>query len=149
MRVRADDDAGPGGGQLPGQRQLAGSGQAWPSVPQCMNTMTVGASRLAARTAARVRLRSIAFASPGRLGVATQDDASSATWETPMTAIRVPLTVVTYGAHAAAASVADPHVREPGCPGRRQRVRQAGVPVVQDMVVGHRDQVDAARRAAR
>ena len=55
-----------------------------------------------------MRPRSIAFASPGRLGVATQDDASSATCETPTTAIRIPLTVVTYGAHAAAASVPIP-----------------------------------------
>src|SRR5579863_757745 len=85
-----------------------GSGHASPSVPQCMNTMTVGASRLAARTAARVRPRSIAFASPGRLGVATHDDASSATCETPTIAILHPLTVVTYGAHAAAASLPIP-----------------------------------------
>jgi D-arabinose 1-dehydrogenase-like Zn-dependent alcohol dehydrogenase len=81
----------------------AWSGQAWPSVPQCMNTMTIGASRRAARTAARVRGRSIALASPGRLGVATQDEASSATWETPTTANLTPLMVRTYGAHAAAA----------------------------------------------
>ena len=73
-----------------------------------MNTMTVGASRLAARTAARVRFRSIAFASPGRLSVATQEEASSATCETPTTAIFIPLTVVTYGAHAAAASAPIP-----------------------------------------
>jgi hypothetical protein len=85
-----------------------GLGQATRSVPQCMNTMTTGASRLAARTAARVRRRSIALASPGRPGVATQDEASSATCETPMTAIFVPLTVVTYGAHAAAASLPMP-----------------------------------------
>src|ERR1700690_1872606 len=85
-----------------------GFGQATRSVPQCMNTMTVGASRLAARTAARVRARSIAFASPGRLAGAIHDEARSATGETPMTAIRIPLTVVTYGAHAAAASLPIP-----------------------------------------
>ena len=50
----------------------------------------------------------MAFASPGLLAVATQDDASSATCETPMTAILLPLTVVTYGAHAAAASLPIP-----------------------------------------
>ncbi len=72
-----------------------GSGQAWPSVPQCMNTMTTGASRRAARTAASVRGRLIALASPGRDRVATQDEASSATCETPTTAIFTPLTVVT------------------------------------------------------
>ena len=55
------------------------SGQAIPSVPQCMNTMTIRASRFAARTAARVRPRLIALASPGRSGVATQEEASSAT----------------------------------------------------------------------
>jgi hypothetical protein len=72
-----------------------GSGHDSPSVPQCMNTITVDASRLAARTAASVRGRSMAFASPGRLSVATQDEASSATCETPMIAIRRPFTVVT------------------------------------------------------
>ena len=73
-----------------------------------MNTMTTLASRRAARTAARVRLRSIALASPGRRPVATQDEASSATCETPTTAIVTPLIVVTYGAHAAAAFVPIP-----------------------------------------
>ena len=72
-----------------------GSGQAWPSVPQCMNTMTTGASRRAARTAASVRGRLMALASPGRDRVATQDDASSATCDTPMIAIFTPLIVVT------------------------------------------------------
>src|SRR5215469_14989783 len=79
------------------------SGQAWPSVPQCMKTTTILARRLAALTAARVRLRLMALASPGRVSVATQDEASSATCDTPMIAIRVLLIVVTYGAHAAAA----------------------------------------------
>ncbi len=68
-----------------------------------MNTMTMGASRLAARTAASVWFRLIALASPGLVWVATQDEASSATWDTPMIAIRTPRIVVTYGAHAAAA----------------------------------------------
>src|ERR1700722_4649115 len=85
-----------------------GFGQATVSVPQCMNTMTTGASRRAARTAARGRPRGIAFASPGLLVVATHDEARSATCETPMTAIFIPLTVVTYGAHAAAASLPIP-----------------------------------------
>jgi hypothetical protein len=43
------------------------------------------------------------LASPGRVAVATQDEASSAICETPMTAIVTPLIVVRYGAHAAAA----------------------------------------------
>ena len=60
-----------------------------------MNTMTTGASRRAARTAASVRGRLMAFASPGRDRVATQDDASSATCDTPMIAIFTPLIVVT------------------------------------------------------
>jgi hypothetical protein len=81
----------------------AGSGHASPSVPQCMNTTTTSAIRLAARTAASVRPRSIAWASPGRPGVATQDEASSATCETPTIAILTPLIVVRYGAQAAAA----------------------------------------------
>jgi hypothetical protein len=59
-----------------------------------MNTITMLASRLADRTAASVRRRSIALASPARLGVATQEEASSATCETPTTAIRTPLIVV-------------------------------------------------------
>ena len=103
MRVRANNDAGPGGGQLRGQGDWFGSGQASPWVPQCMNTMTTLASRLAARTASRVRRWLIALASPDRVRVATQDEASSATWETPMMAIRTPLIVVRYGAQAAAA----------------------------------------------
>src|SRR5437764_13521128 len=86
-----------------GRDSWAGSGQAWPSVPQCMNTITTLARRRAERTAARVRPRSIALASPGRRGVATHDEASSTTCETPITAIFTPLTVVTYGAQAAAA----------------------------------------------
>src|SRR5215472_2756712 len=81
----------------------AGLGHAWSWVPQCMNTMTIGARRLAARTAARVWPRLIALASPDRVPVATQDGASSAICDSPMTAILVPPTVVTYGAHAAAA----------------------------------------------
>src|ERR1700722_17227053 len=80
-----------------------GFGQATVSVPQCMNTMTTGASRRAARTAARGRGRSIALASPGRPGAATQDAPSSATGETPITANLTPFMVLTYGAHAAAA----------------------------------------------
>ena len=55
------------------------------------------------RTAARVRPGSIALASPGRAGVATQEEASSATCETPMMAILTPLIVTRYGAHAALA----------------------------------------------
>ena len=68
-----------------------------------MNTITTLACRLADRTAASVRPRSIALASPGRVPVATQEEASSATCETPMMAIVTPLIVVRYGAHAAAA----------------------------------------------
>ena len=78
----------------------AGSGHVWPLVPQCMNTITTLACRLADRTAARVRPRSIALASPGRVPVATQEEASSATCETP---IVTALIMVRYGAHAAAA----------------------------------------------
>jgi hypothetical protein len=74
-----------------------------PRYPQCMNTITMLASRLAVRTAARERPRSIALPSPGRPAVETQDEASSATCETPMTAIFTPWIAVTYGAHAAAA----------------------------------------------
>ena len=70
--------------------------------------MTVLASRLAARTAARVRRSLIALASPDRLPVATHAEASSATCDTPTTAILVPLTVVTKGAHAAAALIPIP-----------------------------------------
>ena len=109
----------------------AWSGQAWPSVPQCMDTMTVGASRRAARTAARLRGMSIALASPGRLGVAAQDEASSATCETPTTANLTPLMVLTYGAHAAAALVPIPTYgtgrpgRLPACPPAR-RARSPG-----------------------
>ncbi len=72
-----------------------GSAQAVPSVPQCMNTITTPAIFLAARTAARVRLRLTAFASPGRDLVATHDVASSATWDTPRKANVTPLIVTT------------------------------------------------------
>src|ERR1017187_2195763 len=71
------------------------SGHAWPSVPQCTKTMTILASLLAVLTAASVRPRLIAFASPGLLFVATHDEASSATWDTATIAIGVPLIVVT------------------------------------------------------
>ena len=98
----------PAAASLGASASWAPVGQAWPSVPQYMNTMTIGASRRAARTAARVRGRSIALASPGRLGVATQDGASSATCETPTTANLTPLMVSRYGAHAAAALVPIP-----------------------------------------
>jgi hypothetical protein len=60
-----------------------------------MNTMTTLARFLAARTAASVRRTLIAFASPDRVRVATQEEASSVTWDTPMTAIRTPWIVVT------------------------------------------------------
>jgi len=43
----------------------------------------------------QVWCRLIAFASPGRVVVATQDEASSATCDTPMIAIFTPLMVVT------------------------------------------------------
>ena len=71
------------------------SGHACPSVPQCMKTMTTPARFFAALTAASVRRVLIEFASPGRCRVATQDGASSATCDTPMIAILVPLIVVT------------------------------------------------------
>src|SRR5258708_36970175 len=77
------------------------SGQVWPSVPQCINTTTTLASRLAARTAARLRRRLMALASPALELVATHEEASSATSETPMNPTLVPLIVVTYGAQAA------------------------------------------------
>ena len=109
MRMRSDDNAGALAAASSGaSASWFASGHAWPSVPQCMNTTTILARLLAARTAARVRGRFIAFASPGRVSVATQDEASSATWDTPMMAIGVPFMVVTYGAHAAAASVPIP-----------------------------------------
>jgi hypothetical protein len=98
----------PAAASLGASESWTGSGQACPSVPQCMNTITMLAAFLAARTAARVRSTSIALASPARLRVATQDEASSATWETPTTAIFIPLIVVRYGAHAAAAFVPIP-----------------------------------------
>src|SRR5215469_2842205 len=81
----------------------AGLGHGWSWVPQCMKTMTIGAIRLAVRTAARVRCRKIALASPDWVLLATQDGASSWICDTPMTAILKPPIVVTYGAHAAAA----------------------------------------------
>ena len=68
-----------------------------------MTTTTTSAIFFAARTAASVRCRLIEFASPDLVFVATQDDASSATCETPRKAIRTPLIVTTYGAQAAAA----------------------------------------------
>ena len=95
MGVGADNDAGSGGGELRRQRQLRPVRAGLALGSQCMNTMTTGASRRAARTAARVRGRSMALASPGRLGVATQDEASSATCETPTTANLTPLMVLT------------------------------------------------------
>jgi hypothetical protein len=73
-----------------------------------MKTITTLASRFADLTAARVRPRSIALASPGRVSVATHDEASSATCETPMMAIFTPLIAITYGAHAAAALIPIP-----------------------------------------
>src|SRR5215469_15954327 len=98
----------PAAASLGARESWFASGHVWPSVPQCMNTMTIGASLLAARTAASVSLRLIALDSPDLAAVATQDGASSATCETPTIAIFVPRTVVTYGAHAAAASVPIP-----------------------------------------
>src|SRR5215469_8120873 len=89
------------------------SGDDWPSVPQCMKTTTTLASRLAARTALRVRRRLMALASPARDLVATHDDASCATCDTPTNAILVPLIVATYGAQAAAASVPMPMYGSP------------------------------------
>ena len=70
------------------------SGHDCPSVPQCMKTITILASLRAARTAARVRRRLMAFASPGLVLVATHDEASSATWETPTMAIGTPRILV-------------------------------------------------------
>jgi hypothetical protein len=101
--VRADDDAGAAAASMGASDSWLASGQASPSVPQCMKTTTILASLLAALTAASVRLTLIAFASPGRVLVATHEEASSATWDTPTMAILVPLIEVTYGAHTAAA----------------------------------------------
>ncbi len=96
-----------------------------------MNTITTLACRLADRTAARVRSRSIALASPGLVPVATQEEASSATCETPMMAIVTPLIVGQVWGHAAAALAPIP-THGTGRPGRRERVGQPGRPVVQD-----------------
>src|SRR5262249_21157721 len=101
--VRADDDAGAGRGQPRRKAQLAGVRAGLPFGPQCMNTMTTLARFRAARTAASVRRTLIAFASPDRVRVATQDEASSVTWGTTRTAILTPWIVVMYGAQAARA----------------------------------------------
>ena len=97
VRVDADDDAGSGGGQLTRQGQLGRIRARFAFGTRCMNTNTTLASRLASRTAARVWPRSIALASQGRVPVATQGEGSSATWETPMTAIVALLIVVRCG----------------------------------------------------
>ena len=73
-----------------------------------MKTMTVSAIVRAARTAASVRGRSTACASPGRFVVATQVEANSSTWDIPMMAIRLPLIVVNHGCQAASALVPIP-----------------------------------------
>ena len=70
----------------------------------------MSAAACAARTAATSRASSLADARPGFVAVAVQAVARllSSTWVAPSTAIRWPLTLATYGAKAASASLPAP-----------------------------------------
>ena len=101
------------------------------------------ASRLADRTAASVRRRSIALASPGPAGCRHPGRGElghlrDADHRDPHALDRGHV-----GRPGRGGAGPDPHVGEPGGPGRGQRVGQADGSVVQGVVVGHRDQVDA------